>query len=379
MIRMNQLIKRIVISTPSKRCLHNAHIIKPNTHALEQENQASYLTKTIVNKEAPQNVDFNQESNGELSDMVSGIRNSIIETMFFHRDEPLRFPKRMRERTRKIKLAIYKSEMSSQILFNMLNTLWANPASCHPDLVNTTFSYRPDIMAPWSRNGENIQITGKTGHLVSGRKLLKPFAGEEEIKSSDHQQIVWDDIISPFFDLHQLPTIFEPNSGFHPGAPFPCPQKLLTFNPHYWKPTMHFGQGLFYCFAHTMNHALQNGGKMGADLDRPVPMQYLSFDGTTLYFLWYQLNTLDFENEGSIKNMAWRQELKLFDNVTEIVEKRAEGPTDYNDYVGKRMSLVDFDRKRLTETLENEHTVRVGIYGFNPDAAKRFVDFMLYT
>ena len=128
-----------------------------------------------------------------------------------------------------------------------------------------------------------------------------------------------------------------------------------------------------------MAYALENGAKMGDDFVDPVPMQYFSFNGTTLYFVWFQLNTLNFNEDAStVKNLAWRQELKLYDNVTDIVERKAEGPTDYNEYTGKRMSLVDFDRNKLAETLENEQTVRVGIYGFNRKAASRFVDFMLY-
>ena len=131
-----------------------------------------------------------------------------------------------------------------------------------------------------------------------------------------------------------------------------------------------------------MAYALEeDGARMGEELQRPVPMQYLSFNGTSLYFVWFQLNTLNFEDdtENCIKNLAWKQELKLYGNVTDVVEKRADGPLDYNDYHGQRMSLVDFDRKKLSETLANEQSVRVGIYDFDPNAAQRFVDFMLYA
>lgn len=130
-----------------------------------------------------------------------------------------------------------------------------------------------------------------------------------------------------------------------------------------------------------MNYALQNGGKMGEDMERPIPMQFVSFDGTSLYFVWFQLNTLNLgdEKENGIKNIAWKKEFKLYGSVTEIVEKGAEGPVDYNEYIGKRMSLVDFDRKVNAQTLDNEQRVKVGIYDFNSEAAKRFVDFMLYS
>jgi len=179
-------------------------------------------------------------------DIVSALRNSIIETMFFHRDEPLKFPKRMRERTRAIKLAQYKSDMSSKVLMNMLNVIWTNSLASNINIADTNLSYRTDIAAPWERLGEKIQVTGKMGHLISGLKILAPFADKESVQGTANENLQWDDIISPFFDLPQLETVFEANSGVHPGSPFPCPQKLMALNQHFWTPTMHFGQGLFY-------------------------------------------------------------------------------------------------------------------------------------
>ena len=130
-----------------------------------------------------------------------------------------------------------------------------------------------------------------------------------------------------------------------------------------------------------MTYALENGGRLGEDLAEPIPMQYVSFNGTSLFFVWYQLNTLNLEDTSpdSVKNLAWKEELKLFHHATEIVEKRAHPPEDFNEYTGRRMSLIDFDRKKLAETLENEQKVKVGIYGFNEESASRFIDFMLYT
>lgn len=83
------------------------------------------------------------------------------------------------------------------------------------------------------------------GHLISGRKLLTPFADEGIIQGTSDVTIKWDDIISPFFDLNKQDTIFQANRGVHPGSPFPCPQKLMALNNHFFTPTMHFGQGLF--------------------------------------------------------------------------------------------------------------------------------------
>ena len=127
--KLNKMIHsyKQCVKLVSRRSLHNAYIIQPLTGALEQEKQASFLTKTIVRDRAPENIGVVQQENPEeCKDMISSLRNSIIETMFFHRDEPLRYPKRMRERTRAIKLAQYKSKMSSKVLMNMLNVIWSN-------------------------------------------------------------------------------------------------------------------------------------------------------------------------------------------------------------------------------------------------------------
>ena len=123
---MIRFYKKCLVLSPI-RSLHNAYIVQPLTGALEQEKQASYLTNTLVRDEVPEVVESVQQQNPDKSmEIVSALRNSIIETMFFHRDEPLKFPKRMRERTRNIKLAQYKSDMSSKVLMNMLNVIWTN-------------------------------------------------------------------------------------------------------------------------------------------------------------------------------------------------------------------------------------------------------------
>ena len=50
------------------------------------------------------------------------------------------------------------------------------------NIADTNLSYRLDIAAPWERLGEKIQVTGKMGHLISGRKILAPFADKDYIQ-----------------------------------------------------------------------------------------------------------------------------------------------------------------------------------------------------
>ena len=128
--KMIHSYKNLLKASFSRRSLHSVYAIQPQTGALEQEKQASFLTKTVVKEGPPDRVaNILQQNQEQGEEMVAQLRNSIIETIFFHKDEPLKFPKRMRERTRAYKLAQYKSRMSSKVLSNMLNVIWTNSMS----------------------------------------------------------------------------------------------------------------------------------------------------------------------------------------------------------------------------------------------------------
>ena len=89
-----------------------------------------------------------------------------------------------------------------------------------------------------------MQVNGKLGHLICGKKLLPTFASHNEIEESRDTDIIWDDVISPFFDMQQFPTQFEPNRGFYDNSPFTCPQNLILLNSWRWKTRMKTGQGM---------------------------------------------------------------------------------------------------------------------------------------
>ena len=114
---------------------------------------------------------------------------------------------------------------------------------------------------------------------------------------------------------------------------------------------------------------------MGHDLLEPIPIQCIVFNGTSFFFICYQLNTLDFsENQRTIKNLAWiANEEKLYDHVTDGKSKSS----DFIKYTSRRVSLVDFDRKVLSETFDNEQTNTVSLDGFNRTSVDLFINFML--
>lgn len=115
-----------------------------------------------------------------------------------------------------------------------------------------------------------------------------------------------------------------------------------------------------------MSYAINNGAEMGKDLKEPIPMQFVSFNGTSFYFMWYQLNTLKFnglQNDNSVKNIAWAVEAKLCDSITAEIPD-TEYCVTYSDQSIKRKTI--------------EGLKGVIVDGFNEDAAQLFSEFMLY-
>ena len=110
--------------------------------------------------------------------------------------------------------------------------------------------------------------------------------------------------------------------------------------------------------------------RWGKELRSPIPFQCISFDGEIFTFVCYQLNTLNFKDDSGIKNFAWiSSENKLYNNVREEIFQKdfvsKNQTNEYVEYTGKRVSLTDFNRKRLSETFEDEQVMQVLIDDFN--------------
>jgi len=388
MLRKSSQLKRALClqSAVLKRCLHAVLNVQPSTHLQEQENQASYLTKTLVYHDTLPTTYSQRVSipDDERNAIRAAVKKSIIETNYFHRDEALMFPRRPRwtAHRKAWKMEEWKNQLTVQVLINMLRIVWS--AKCYQEVGAQTLTYRSDLVAPWERFGKKVQVSGKHGHLVSGKSLLGLFAGEEEVSNTAHQELQWSDVISPFFDMPEVKSNYVANRGLHDGAPYPCPQTLMLTNSIRWKDRFHTGNAVFFSFAQAMTYALSQGEVMGKDLVNPVPMQCIVFDGSSFYFVFYQLNTLNFsdDNQG-IKNMAWIiNNQKLYGHVSDrqtqsLLGTEEEESLDFIEYTAKRTSLVDFDRKKLTETLSNEETRKVYIEGFNKTPVDMFVNILL--
>jgi len=364
-----------------KRLFHSVYCIKPNERCLEQENQACFLTKTVVQRQLPPSlVNLTSVERDTINDQV---KQCIINTNHFHGTPPT-FPARWKEGRREFHRNVWRWKTADHTLLNILRVLWSTDVAAN--LEPHSYTYQTELVAPWERLGNKVQVTGRHGNLISGKKLLPLFANEAEVNETCDVDIAWDDLISPFFGIQQQLTKYEPRSGFASDGPFPCPQTFIAVNPIQMKTHFNTGESVFFSFAHALNYALASGEKMGEDLINPVPIQGIVFNGKTFDFVCYQLNTLNFSDEqGGKKNIAWiLGAQQLYDKIAEEKydlwddDRIAQlADADYEDYVSIRRSLEDFDRKVLTKTFRNKKNIRVSISNYNPDVVNVLTDFVL--
>ena len=110
--------------------------------------------------------------------------------------------------------------------------------------------------------------------------------------------------------------------------------------------------GTMFSFGRLAAEALNQGTRLGNDLEKPLVTQCIATDGIRLSFLCYQLNTLDLENNNGIKNMVW---------IT---------PGEFM-YIKPLIKEIPGIRKRDPPTYEVE------LQGFNDNCFEMFVKMML--
>lgn len=124
-----------------RRSLHNTYIIKPNTTAQEQENQACYLTNTILQDDVPPEYKSGGTHVSESqSKLIDSIRRSIVEVNYFHRDEEVHITKRTTQRKKAWRISEFKWKMADHILQNLLRIVWSSRDIRSDCCVNTLLS-----------------------------------------------------------------------------------------------------------------------------------------------------------------------------------------------------------------------------------------------
>ena len=110
-----------------KRLLHSVYNVTPNTRCQEQQNQACYLTKTVLKNELPPS--FINIPSTERENIIEAVKRCIIETNYFHRDAELILPKRWTPHRKAWGMEVFKSGLAIQVLLNMLKIIWSTESS----------------------------------------------------------------------------------------------------------------------------------------------------------------------------------------------------------------------------------------------------------
>ena len=117
---------RFQLFLQKRRALH-AYTIFPNVRCEEQENQACYLTKTVIRNELP--LSSISLPNEERENLTESIKRSIIETNFFHRDEKVELKRRWTANRRRWEMEKFRTSLRKQVLQNMLRVVWSTESA----------------------------------------------------------------------------------------------------------------------------------------------------------------------------------------------------------------------------------------------------------
>jgi len=335
-----------------------AFSLQLKTRLLEMEKQICYNTNTVVRPGLPQTIAESSSNQALVSDLANKFRDIIMDTAWFHVDRENIYDPR--------NLATIRHHLMPRILNGLRTAICTHPDISLEKILSTNSTSRPHLCASWESRGEKFQLRGpnRLSELIYSKEMQPLFANEDEVNSTTNEDIVWDDVISPHFDMHKRLVRFKNESPFNTSSdtklPFPHPHTLLNYTkPMRVYKTQVTGRSILYCFATTMTHAIEGGAEMGEPLTSPVPVKMLVFDGTSFHFVCFQLNTLDFSDEAGVKNIAW------VDSENELYYHC--GPSE--------------DANRKAEQVVYEKTIGnslVTLQGFQEETAEKLIKFLLY-
>ncbi|EDO38360.1 predicted protein [Nematostella vectensis] len=304
------------------RCSRLSTMVKPyifhsKTRTLESDSQGLYLTKSVLVGDMPT---FGSENTFEAIDrdeLMSRYRQCVLQTRLFNYEG---------ERSTKTTCAM-------PLMQNMMKVVWSL-ADRFPGLLDMTLSYKPHVSATWPRGKQDVQVSGNLGFLLSSKNILSPFANPDQVNATKKQSLENLDIIAPVFNLHQMETKGEMDTGFYPGAPYPNLHTLVMVNTEKdWSIRDISAQGMMFTFARLVAEATCNHGyKMGEDLEEPLTGQCIMTNGIRLSFLCFQLNTLDLRSDEGVKNMVWlKSGVQMYERarLEEIPPERKLDPITY--------------------------------------------------
>ncbi|KAK7461162.1 hypothetical protein BaRGS_00038782 [Batillaria attramentaria] len=150
-----------------------------------------------------------------------------------------------------------------------------------------------------------VVVRGMSEWLITSNKALPRFADEETVDTTVNYTLPDLFPIAPTIDLHvDHNYTLDHNTGLKSGISHGHPHTIFITDVNHWNHDQRMARSLLFSLGYAIAQAHRQYGNV-TKLPEPVCTQCVSLDHQTLNFVFLQLNTLAFDNDNGIKNIAW--------------------------------------------------------------------------
>ncbi|GAB1601875.1 39S ribosomal protein L37, mitochondrial-like isoform X1 [Argonauta hians] len=283
-----------------------------NCRLMEGLKQAQILTKTQTFKGFPPDLK-NRIGEVVIPNQDELVQRNIMFSQVWHSNYK-RLPKRIDTSKPGFKFTreygIPPLQASNLLLSNLLR-LCQTQTKLYPEIL-TDYQMMKSTFLRTHLTYDNrlIQITGENAALLLSKKPLPNFGSEDIVDASTTFTLPDMYPVSPLIDIPKLHIYkTEESSGFHNNAaaqlPALHPHTLFMTHHNYWHNDQNCALGLLYCAGYAINEARRRFGMNVQTLPEPINVQCVSMNYNTFNFLFFQLNTLNFQSSEGVKNLLW--------------------------------------------------------------------------
>ncbi|XP_013389235.1 39S ribosomal protein L37, mitochondrial [Lingula anatina] len=310
------------------------HIFNLNTYLLEGTKQIKTLTKTQVIEGQPKPLaDLIGKVDHPLQDEL--IQRYIMQANVWN-PATYKLPKRINFRLPgwkyKPETGITMGLMMRTLVENLIRLCDMIAVEEYPQvLTERRHTHDHVTWTHFNTQGVPIHVLAHSDHMISSNKPLPLFADEAMIDSS--KAIVLPDFypMSPLIDV-KLHNVWREDTcnGWTPEYQFPHVHNFVFLNNDTWPNDRRNARAIMFCLAHCLTQAKKLYGEDVKVLPKPISVNCTHTNGIVFHFVNFQLNTLDFENQEGVKNIAWIDSCRMY---RKILPKRAMlNKTEYKDY-----------------------------------------------
>ncbi|XP_014774141.1 39S ribosomal protein L37, mitochondrial isoform X1 [Octopus bimaculoides] len=199
---------------------------------------------------------------------------------------------------------------ASQLLLSNLLRLCNTQTKIFPDILTDYQMVKNSFLRSHiTYDNKRIQIVGNSEALLLSKQPLPNFATNDIIEASANDPLPNIYPVSPMIDIPKMHIYrTDETSGFNIGESNDLqyyPHTLFITYNNRWNCSQNCARSLLYLTGYAVNEAKRRFGANVQQLPEPINLQCINMNDCTFNFLFFQLNTLDFQTADGLKNLLW--------------------------------------------------------------------------